>query len=108
MLTADGRLGLSESSSAVGLAPAGWKVVPPAGEEAGFPAAHAIDGDAATYWKMRATTSTAQPRAITVDMGAPAADRRLRLPAAPGLELEGAVERYRFETSMDGPRGRRR
>ena len=102
LLTAGGGLGLSESRTVVGLAPAGWKVVPPAGEETGFPAAQSIDADAATYWKVRATTSPALRRTLTVDMGAPQRIAGFAYLPRQDWSSEGAVDRCRFETSMDG------
>jgi alpha-L-fucosidase len=100
--TADGRLGLSESKSAVGLAPAGWKVVPPVGEETGFPAAQAIDAVAATYWKVRATTGPAPRPALTIDMGGPERIAGFAYLPRQDWSSESAVDRCRFETSLDG------
>lgn len=102
VLTADGRLGLAESKTVVGLAPAGWKVVPPAGEEAGFPAAQAIDADAATYWKVRTTTGPAPRRTLTVDMGGPQRIAGFAYLPRQDWSAESAVDRCRFETSLDG------
>lgn len=102
VLTADGRLGLPESKTVVGLAPAGWKVVLPAGEETGFPAAHAIDADAATYWKVRATTGPAPRPALTVDMGGPQHIAGFAYLPRQDWNPMSAVDRCRFETSLDG------
>ncbi|HEY5553063.1 MAG TPA: alpha-L-fucosidase [Opitutaceae bacterium] len=102
VMTPDGGLGLSETRSAVGLAPAGWKVVSPAEEETGFPAAQAIDADAATYWKVRATTGSAPRRALTVDMGGPQRIAGFAYLPRQDWSSESAVDRCRFETSLDG------
>jgi len=102
VLTADGRLGLSESRTVVGLAPAGWNVVPPGGEETGFPAAQAIDADTATYWKVRATTGPAPLRTLTVDMDGPQRIAGFAYLPRQDWSSEGAVDRCRFETSLDG------
>ena len=102
VLTADGRLGLSESRTVVGLAPAGWKVVAPVEEEAGFPAAQAIDANDRSYWKVRTTTGAAPRRALTVDMGAPQRIAGFAYLPRQNWSAESMVDRCRFETSVDG------
>jgi alpha-L-fucosidase len=81
----DGRLGMLASVHFSGFAPAGWK----AGD-----AAAAIDSDPKTVW--RAKTEAA----LTVDMG-----RTLKVGGfsyLPSSDAAGAVDTYRFETSLDG------
>ena len=75
-----------------------------AGDDAGssgFDADRAIDADAATLWKSRASDDGAPP-SLTVDMGRP---RRIGgfayLPRQDWV-FEGVVDRYRFEISLDG------
>jgi alpha-L-fucosidase len=102
VMTPDGGLGLSETRSAVGLAPAGWKVVPPVGEEPGFPAANAIDAEAHTYGKVRATTGSAPRPTLTVDMGGPQQIAGFAYLPRQDWNPESMVDRCRFETSMDG------
>jgi alpha-L-fucosidase len=102
VLTSDGRLGLSESKTVVGLAPIGWKVVPPAEEEPGFPAVRAIDADAGTYWKVRAATDSAPHRSLTVDMGGSQRIAGFAYLPRQDWSSESAVDRCRFETSLDG------
>ncbi|HUG09404.1 MAG TPA: alpha-L-fucosidase [Opitutaceae bacterium] len=102
VMTPEGGLGLSETRSAVGLAPAGWKVVPPAEEETGFPAVHAIDANAGTYWKVRATTGAAPRPTLTVDMGGSQQIAGFAYLPRQDWNPESAVDRCRFETSMDG------
>jgi alpha-L-fucosidase len=101
-MTPDGGLGLSETRTAVGLAPAGWKVVPPAAEETGLPADHAIDANASTYWKVRATTGEAPRPTLTVDMGGPQRIAGFAYLPRQDWNPESAVDRCRFETSLDG------
>ncbi|MBI2513298.1 MAG: alpha-L-fucosidase [Opitutae bacterium] len=93
VLTADGRLGLSTSKTFVGFAPTGWKIV--GGNDTS--AANAIDADAKTLWRTRAAD-----RALTVDMGR--AHRIGGFAYLPRQDwvFEGVVDRYRFETSLDG------
>ena len=74
------------------------------GDDAGsseFDADRAIDADAATLWKARASDDGAPP-GLTVDMGRA---RRIGgfayLPRQDWV-FEGVVDRYRFETSLDG------
>jgi alpha-L-fucosidase len=102
VLTADGRLGLSESRTVVGLAPSGWKVVASVAEESGFPADHAIDANAHTYWKVRATTGAAPRPALTVDMGGPQRIAGFAYLPRQDWNQMSMVDRCRFETSPDG------
>ena len=105
VLNPDGRLGLIALKTIVGLAPTGWKVVSENGTAAGspeFPATNAIDADAWTFWRQRATTGPAARPSLTIDMGS---DRRIGgfayLPRQDWVFL-GVVDRYKFETSLDG------
>jgi len=102
VLTADGRLGLAESRTVVGLAPAGWKVVAADEAENGYSADHAIDADSGTYWKVRATTGAAPRPALTVDMGRPQRIAGFAYLPRQDWNLETMVDRCRFETSADG------
>lgn len=101
----NGRLGIVASKMFAGLPPTGWKVVGVDSEEIGGAdnaAARAIDGDSSTIWHTRWNADQQQPHSITVDMG-----KTLRiggftyLPRQDGV-LNGAVEKFRFETSADG------
>jgi alpha-L-fucosidase len=103
VLTSDGRVGLSESMTAVGLAPIGWKVVTsPMSKEADSPAGHAIDADDDTIWKERAANGDSSYPKLTIDLGA--VQRIGGLVYLPPQEWnsKGVVDRYRFETSRDG------
>jgi alpha-L-fucosidase len=102
VLGADGRLGLPESRTVIGLAPVGWKAVASAGEETGFPAGHAIDADPATYWKVRAATGPAPRPALTVDMGGPQRIAGFAYLPRQDWNAMSLVDRCRFETSLDG------
>jgi alpha-L-fucosidase len=89
----DGRLGMMASKRIAGFAPAGWKIVTADGDVSG--ASKAIDADAATVWQGKAL-----PASVTVDMG-----RALPLGGftyLPSSDAAGAVDTYRFETSLDG------
>jgi alpha-L-fucosidase len=104
-LLPNGQLGLAGSRIFAGLMPIGWKVVRVDSEEtagADNAAARAIDGDSSTIWHTRWNADQKQPHTITVDMGK---THRIAgftyLPRQDGL-LNGVVEKYRFETSVDG------
>jgi alpha-L-fucosidase len=104
VLTPNGQVGLVAVKTVVGLAPTGWSARRTAGEDAGaaeFDADRAIDADVSTLWKTRASDDGAPP-ALTVDMGRA---RRIKgfayLPRQDWV-FEGVVDRYRFETSLDG------
>jgi alpha-L-fucosidase len=101
----NGRLGIEGSRIFAGMMPMGWKIVGVDSEETGGAdnsAARAIDGDSATIWHTRWNADQHQPHTITVDMGK---TNRIAgftyLPRQDGL-LNGVVEKYRFETSVDG------
>jgi alpha-L-fucosidase len=104
VLTPEGRVGLTAVKTVVGLAPTGWRAQRTAGEDAAsseFAAAHAIDADATTLWKARAA-GDGEPPSLTVDMGRV---RRIGgfayLPRQDWV-FQSVVDRYRFETSVDG------
>lgn len=105
ILTRDGTLGLVASKTIVGLAPTGWKVVRGKNEDSAtpeFPDTNAIDADASTLWRERATTGDAARPTLTIDMGSV---RRIGgfayLPRQDWVFV-GVVDRYKFETSLDG------
>jgi alpha-L-fucosidase len=105
VLTPDGRLGLIAIKTVVGLAPTGWKVLREEGANAGgseFAAANAIDANAATLWKERATAGQPGHPSLTVDMGS--AHRIGGFAYLPRQDwvFQGVVDRYQFETSLDG------
>jgi len=101
----NGQLGIEGSRDFAGLMPNGWKVVNVDSEEtegADNAAARAIDGDSTTHWHTRWNADQKQPHSITVDMGATHHIAGFTyLPRQDGL-LNGVVDRYRFETSVDG------
>jgi alpha-L-fucosidase len=100
-----GQLSVPASKSFAGLWPIGWKVVSVDSQEtagADNAAANAIDGNSATFWHTSWNNDLALPHYLTVDMGS---SHRIAgftyLPRQDG-NLNGVVERYRFETSVDG------
>ncbi len=104
-LLPNGQLGIEGSRIFAGLVPVGWKVVHVDSEEtagADNSAGRAIDGDSSTHWHTRWNADQRQPHSITVDMGRTNRIAGLTyLPRQDGL-LNGVIERYRFETSVDG------
>lgn len=105
ILTPEGHLGLVANKTIVGLAPTGWKVIRAENADAAppeFPATNAIDADAWTYWREPATTGQSARPSLTIDMGLA---RRIGgfayLPRQDWVFI-GVVDRYRFETSLDG------
>jgi alpha-L-fucosidase len=87
----DGRLGMLVSKRFPGFIPTGWKLV---GDGQG---GVAIDGNPATVWQAK---TAALPTSLTVDMG-----RALRIGGfsyLPSSDAIGAIDSYRFETSLDG------
>jgi len=104
-LLPNGQLGIEGSRTFAGLMPIGWKVVSVDSEELvgeNNSGANAIDGNGATIWHTRWNADQHQPHTITVDMGK---TNRIGgftyLPRQDGV-LNGVVEKYRFETSVDG------
>ncbi len=99
---AGGRIGMMASKYFAGLAPVGWKLVSADSQEAGNPATNAIDGNPATIWESSLTPDSRLPHQITIDMGSFHRIAGLAyLPRRDGSR-EGIVERFRFETSVDG------
>jgi alpha-L-fucosidase len=101
VLTGDGAVGLSESVTAVGLAPIGWKAMA-APAEADSPASRAIDADEDTIWKSRAAKGEGSHPQVTIDMGALHRIAGLAYLPPQNWNSPGVVDRYRFETSRDG------
>jgi len=104
-LLPDGTLGIVGTRVFAGMMPFGWKVVEVDSEETqrgDNAAARAIDGNSSTIWHTRWNEDLKQPHYIIVDMGK---TNRIAgftyLPRQDGL-LNGVVERFRFETSLDG------
>jgi len=104
-LTPQGQLGMVTSKSFSGWAATGWTVVAVDSEEttqANNAAIKAIDGDPATIWHTRWNADLVLPHYITIDSGT---SRWLGgftyLPRQDG-NLNGVVEKYRFETSTNG------
>lgn len=91
-IAGDGQLGMLASKPFSGLAPTGWKVVATGGD-----AGKAIDGDSSSVWLAK---GNATPSGITIDMGA--AVRIGGLSYLPPQDGAGAIDTYRFETSLDG------
>jgi alpha-L-fucosidase len=105
VLLPDGRLGLSSSKTAVGLAPTGWKVVPeveaiPRVSE--FPATNAIDADAWTLWKEHVSADESVRPRLTIDMGCVHRIGGFAYQPRQDWNFQGVVDRYQFETSVDG------
>ena len=104
-LLPNGQLGITGSRVFAGLPPIGWKVVSVDSEETAGDdnsAARAIDGNSSTLWHTQWNADQKQPHCITVDMGATHRIAGLTyLPRQDGL-LNGVVDKYRFETSIDG------
>jgi alpha-L-fucosidase len=104
-LMPNGQLGIVAAKSFVGLPPTGWKVVAVDSQEtagADNAAACAIDGDSSTFWHTRWNEDLKLPHFITVDMGKPHRIAGLTyLPRQDG-NPNGTVEKFRFETSLDG------
>ena len=100
-----GKLGITGSRVFAGMIPLGWKVVSVDSEELAGEnnsGANAIDGNSATIWHTRWNADQKQPHFITVDMGKTHFIGELTyLPRQDG-QLNGVVDRYRFETSEDG------
>jgi alpha-L-fucosidase len=104
-LTPSGRLGMVAAKSFAGLTPIGWKVASVDSQETGLTngaAANAIDGNSSTIWQTRLNADLSLPHYLTVDMGTPHRITGLTyLPRQDG-SLNGVVENYRFETSLEG------
>jgi len=100
VLTADHRMGLSAGKTIVGVAPAGWTAqAAPSGD-----AAKAIDADAHTLWEthVAADAALADRPSLTVDMGAARRIGGFAYLPRQDWNFRGVIDRYRFETSVDG------
>lgn len=100
VLTTDRRVGLVAGKTVVGIAPTSWIArAAPAGN-----AAKAIDADAGTLWETHsaADTSLETRPSLSVDMGAPRRIRGFAYLPRQDWNFDGVVDRYRFETSLDG------
>ena len=100
VLTADHRIGLVAGKTIVGAAPAGWTArATPSGD-----ATKAIDADARTLWEthVAADAAPADRPSLTVDMGAPRRIAGFAYLPRQDWNFRGVVDRYRFETSLDG------
>ena len=100
-----GAIGIVAEKQFAGLIATSWKIVSVDSEETdrGDNAAiNAIDGNPSTFWHTRWDHDLALPHSITVDMGT---SHRIAgftyLPRQDGMP-NGVVEKYRFETSVDG------
>lgn len=105
--TSEGKLGLVAIKTIVGLAPTGWKVVEThdvAASSGGLPAANAIDADAWTFWREPATTGQSARPSLTIDMDSPRRIGGFTYLPRQDWNFLGVVDRYRFETSLDGTR----
>lgn len=105
LLTPDRNIGLAAIKTVVGLAPIDWKVVDEKAAGNGSPefsAANAIDGDMRTLWKVRATAAGSAQPTITIDMGSARRIGGFAYLPRQDWNFEGVVDRYRFETSLDG------
>jgi len=98
--TADRRVGLVAGETIVGAAPTGWTAAAtPSGD-----AAKAIDADAGTLWETQVAAGAAPPNhpSLTVDMGAARRIGGFAYLPRQDWNFQGVVDRYRFETSLDG------
>lgn len=106
-LTPQGRLGMAASKSFAGLSPIGWKVVKTDSEErasSGHSAVNAIDGDPDSFWLTARDAKAESPHYVTIDMQkATRVNGLVYLPRQDGT-LDGVVEDFRFETSLNGRR----
>jgi alpha-L-fucosidase len=103
-VTTDGGLSLIATKGFSGLAPRGWKVIAVDSEEtaaANNSASNAIDDDSNTIWHTRWAGDEPLPHSLTVDMG-----QEIRIAGLTYIprsdNLNGVVDTYRFETSIDG------
>jgi alpha-L-fucosidase len=105
VLTPDRHVGLVAIKTSVGLAPIGWKVAAVEGAKetsAEFPAVNAIDANGRTFWRAQPIDGQPTRVRLVIDMG-----QRQRIAGFAYLprqdwRSEGVVDRYAFETSLDG------
>ncbi|MBK8474961.1 MAG: alpha-L-fucosidase [Opitutaceae bacterium] len=105
VLTPEGRLGLVASKTIVGVAPTLWKVVREDGRSTAastFSTDNAIDGDAATSWREPAPIGESIKPILTIDMGRARWIGGFAYQPRQDWVFVGVVDRYRFETSLDG------
>jgi len=105
ILTAEGKLGLVASKTFVGLAPLGWKIVSSPSQVSlsdENQASNAIDAEAGTQWCERAATGAEPPPTLTIDMGKILEIGGLAYLPRQDWVFKGVVDRYHFETSIDG------
>jgi alpha-L-fucosidase len=96
VLTAEGRVGLIAAKTIVGVAPTGWTAQgKPDGD-----AAKAIDAASSTLWETHSAPE--HPAVLTVDMGAPRRISGFAYLPRQDWNFRGVVDRYRFETSLNG------
>lgn len=101
VLTADGRVGLIAAKTVVGVAPTGWKAQATLNNDT---AAKAIDAGAWTLWEIHVAPDTTpeQRPGLTIDMGAVRRIGGFAYLPRQDWNFQGVVDRYRFETSVDG------
>ena len=100
VLTTDRRVGLIAGKTFVGAAPTGWTAAAtPSGD-----AARAIDADGGTSWETQvaADAPPGDRPSLTVDMGAARRIGGFAYLPRQDWNFQGVVDRYRFETSLDG------
>lgn len=99
-IDADGRLGMLALNDMPGLSPIGWKIVNVSSESPHHSGGQAIDGDSESFWES-ASEAGGTPQ-IEVDMQS--VHRISGFTYLPRLDRSrsGIVERYRFDTSLDG------
>ena len=100
VLTDDRRVGLVAGKTIVGVAPTHWTAkAAPSGD-----ASKAIDADAGTLWETHIAADAASETrpSLTIDMGATRRIRGFAYLPRQDWNFQGVVDRYRFETSLDG------
>ena len=105
ILTSQGQLGLVACKTFVGLAPMGWKVLgnnAENGSSTEFSADNAIDADARTQWRARVAADSSQHPSLTIDMKSVHRIGGFAYLPRQDWVFEGVVDRYKFETSVDG------
>jgi len=102
VLGAGHRVGLVAAKTIVGAAPLGWS----AHSSATSNASQAIDADPQTVWEIRLSdrASSSNAAALVIDMGGIRRIRGFAYLPRQDWNFKGVVDRYRFETSVDGIR----
>jgi alpha-L-fucosidase len=100
VLTADGRVGLVAARTVVGVAPTGWTARSTSSGEAD----KAIDANHRTLWetKVPADAAPADRPSLTIDLGSARRIAGFAYLPRQDWNFQGVVDRYRFETSLDG------